>query len=89
MLLLIAVIIVVSVSDTCIFLVLHRMVEVKTPASPISTKKPPPSERPLLRAKTVGSGLGINRQSKKAMLLRWCQRETQAYDVSCMLYYRL
>ena len=58
-----------------------RIVDVRGPSSPISNKKPPPSERPLLRAQTVGSGLGFNRQSKKAMLLRWCQRETVDYEV--------
>ena len=58
-----------------------RIVDIKGPSSPVSNKKPPPSERPLLRAQTVGSGLGISRQSKKAMLLRWCQRETVDYEV--------
>ena len=60
---------------------IYRLVDVKPPSSPVSYKKPPPSERPLLRAQTVGAGLGFNRQSKKAMLLRWCQREIKDYDV--------
>lgn len=58
----------------------EKVVNVKNPLSPVSYKKPPPSERPLLRAQTVGSGLGFNKQSKKAMLLRWCQRETLEYE---------
>ncbi len=70
-----------TLTTPCVHLY-YRVVTVRPPSSPVSFKKPPPSERPLLRAQTVGSGLGFNRQSKKAMLLRWCQRETKDYDVS-------
>ncbi len=47
-----------------------------------SYSKPKPHERKLLRSQTVAGGLGNNRLSKKAMLLKWCQFITEDYDVS-------
>ena len=46
-----------------------------------SNNKPPPHERVLQRSRTVAGGMGAAKQSKKAMLLKWCQYVTQDYEV--------
>jgi len=50
-----------------------------TAIPPAMSKKPKPSERKLQRAQTYAGGL--DRRSKKALLLRWCQIVTDDYDV--------
>lgn len=52
-------------------------VPVPAPSNMSSGRKP----KKARRSQTVALG-GINRQSKKAMLLRWCQIATDHYDVS-------
>lgn len=52
---------------------------IKAPSFPVMSTKPDPSERKLKRAATVTCG--FERHSKKALLLRWCQKITEDYDV--------
>ena len=63
------------------FLSLYRVANfgVKAPSFPAMSTKPERSERKLKRAATVA--FGFERHSKKALLLRWCQKVTEDYDV--------
>ncbi len=53
---------------------------VPAPSNMSSGRKP----KKARRSQTVALG-GINRTSKKAMLLRWCQIATDHYDVSIII----
>ena len=53
---------------------------VPAPSNMSSGRKP----KKARRSQTVALG-GINRTSKKAMLLRWCQIATDHYDVRILL----
>ena len=68
-------------SNYFFFFSLYRVAPfgMKAPSFPAMSTKPDPSERKLKRAATVT--YGFERHSKKALLLRWCQKITEDYDV--------
>ena len=65
----------------CCDLAYKHYCDYRSEVFPASTSsKPSPHDRKLERRATVGSGL--DKTSKKARLLRWCQIVTEDYDVS-------